>query len=375
MKLLYITNTRIPMEKAHGILVMQMCEALALSNVEVELIVPKRFNKIKKDPFEYYGVKRIFKIKWLPCLDLIPLDKYIGLLGLWIESISFLFFVFLYTSFKKADVIYTTDRYLLSLDLFKKNSFFEAHAIFQNYFLYSMFLKRARGIIVTSQRIKEFFIKNGISSEKILVAPNGVDIKEFDVQCSKLEARRKLNLPQDKKIVLYTGHLYEWKGAQTLAEASQYLPENAEVYFVGGTKEDIERFKIQNSRFEIQIIGHRPRQEIPFWLKAADILVLPDLAVKDILKYGASPMKMFEYMASKKPIIASDLPTIREILNEKNAILIKPDNPKELAKGIKEILENPELSAKISNQAFQDVQQHTWQNRAKKIIEFIQLNL
>lgn len=238
-----------------------------------------------------------------------------------------------------------------------------------------MFLKRARGIIVTSQRIKEFFIKNGISSEKILVAPNGVDIKKFDVQCSKLEARRKLNLPQDKKIVLYTGHLYEWKGAQTLAEASQYLPENAEVYFVGGTKEDIERFKIQNSRFEIQIIGHRPRQEIPFWLKAADILVLPDLAVKDILKYGASPMKMFEYMASKKPIIASDLPTIREILNEKNAILIKPDNPKELAKGIKEILENPELSAKISNQAFQDVQQHTWQNRAKKIIEFIQLNL
>ncbi|MCK4826704.1 glycosyltransferase, partial [bacterium] len=159
-----------------------------------------------------------------------------------------------------------------------------------------MFLKRTKGIIVTSKKIKEFFLEKNIPSEKILVAPNGVDIQMFDVGCSKFEAREKINLPQDKKIVLYTGHLYSWKGAQTLADASRYLIENTEIYFVGGTKKDIKNFKLQTSNFKLNIVGHRPHSEIPYWLRAADVLILPDLAVKDILKYGASPMKMFEYM-------------------------------------------------------------------------------
>ena len=80
---------------------------------------------------------------------------------------------------------------------------------------------------------------------------------------------------------------------------------------------------------------------------------------------------MFEYMASKRPIMASDLPSIREILNENNSILVEPDNPEVLAEGIKNALENFEFSASIANQAFQDIQNYTWQKRVKKILEFI----
>lgn len=80
-------------------------------------------------------------------------------------------------------------------------------------------------------------------------------------------------------------------------------------------------------------------------------------------------------MASKRPIIASDLPTIREVLNENNAVLVEPDNPKLLVQGVKKVLQDSKLSDKISKQAFQDVQQHTWQKRAENILEFIQLKL
>jgi GxxExxY protein len=379
--------------------------------ISVELIIPRRFNWIKENPFDYYGIETIddhglnqwksvvlnpreselinhsrksvvlnprksepFKITRLPCLDLISLDKYLGNLGLWIESFTFLISAFFYLLFKKADFFYTRDKEILLLTLIKKNFIYEAHGFPQNYFLYSPFFKKLKGIVVITQKLKELFVEKGIPENKILVAPDGVDLEEFDIKETKEECRGKLDLPLDKKIVLYTGHLYEWKGVDTLAKASQYLPGDVEIYFVGGTKEDVEKFKVRCSNVRnIRIVGHRSHSEIPYWLKAADVLVLPNTAKEDISKYWTSPMKMFEYMASKRPIVASDLPSIREILNENNSILVEPDNLQALANGIKKILQNPEIADKISNQAFQDVQQYTWEKRAKKILEFLKI--
>ena len=369
MNVLYFSNARIPTEKAHGIQVMKMCESLA-KEVEVELVVPRRFNWIKNDPFEYYGVERNFKIRKLPCLDLIFLDKYLGHLALWVESITFAFFSFWHLLFKKADIIYTRDKFLLPLIFFKKNLIFEAHTFPQKYFLYAIFLKRLKGIVVITQKLKESFVSRGISPDKILVAPDGVDLDKFQIPTTKLQIRERLGLPQDKKIVLYAGHLYQWKGAQTLADASQYLPADAEVYFVGGTTEDVRKFKIQNSKFEINVVGHRPYPEIPYWLKAADVLVLPNSGKEEISVSWTSPMKMFEYMVARRPIVASDLPSLREVLNEENAFLVKPDDAEALAKGIKEILEDSQLAENLANKAFQDVQKYSWAKRVENILAF-----
>ncbi len=360
---------RIPTERAHGIQVMKMCEALAGLGYEVELTVPRRFNLIKENPFDYYGIGKTFKIRKLPCLDLIPLDRYIGHAGLWVESITFLFFVFLCMPFRKADIVYTRDKFLLPLSLFKRNFVFETHTFPRNYLLYSLFLKRLKGIVVITQKLKESFMERGIAADKILVAPDGVDLVQFDIKEAQSECRQILGLPSEKKIVLYTGHLYEWKGAQALAEASQYLPADVGVYFVGGTAEDVERFKIKNEKLKINLVGYRSHSEIPYWLKAADVLCLPNSGKEEISKYWTSPMKMFEYMAARRPIIASSLPSIKEILNEGNAVLVEPDNPSALARGIKEALQNPEFASKISDRAFQDVQNYTWRKRAEKILK------
>jgi len=383
MRIIYIANIRLPTEKAHGLGRMKLCEAFVKQGIEVELIHPWRFNKIKEDPFEYYGVGKKFRIKKLPHLDFIPLDKFLGFLASWIGSLEFSFISFCYILtkrfFKPNIVFFSHDHFpLILLSFFSPNTFYDIHDFprlktFLHNFYYRRFFRRIKGITVTNlwkkEELKRLF---KIGDEKILVAPNGVDIKEFDIQYSKFEARRKLNLSQDKKIILYTGHLYGWKGVQSLAEASQYLPGNIEVYFIGGTKEDIKDFKVRYSRPNIHIIGHRPHSEIPYWLKVADVLVLPNTAKENISKYWTSPLKLFEYMASKRPIIASDLPSIREILNESNAILVEPDDPEELARGIQKVLESQELAEKISAKAFQDVQQYTWQKRAAKILKFIQ---
>jgi len=372
MKIIYIANARIPTEKAHGIQIMKMCEAFAQNN-EVEMILPMRFNRIKEDPFRYYGIGKKFRIKKLPCLDLIRFHRYLGNFGLWLETATFFFSLCFYLIFKKADIFYTRDRLLLPLSAIKRNFIFEAHTFPRNYFLYKFFLRKLKGVVAITQKLKESFIERGLMPDRILTAPDGVDLEKFQISDTKYQIREKLGLPQDRKIALYTGHLYQWKGAQILAEASQYLSENVEIYLVGGTEQDIRKFKSQNSNLEIKVAGHRSHAEIPYWLKAADVLVLPNSGREDISKYWTSPMKLFEYMASERPIVASDLPSIREILNEQNAILVKPDDPQDLCRGINTALGDEVLSSKIADNAFRDVQNYTWQKRVQNIYGYFNL--
>jgi len=88
--------------------------------------------------------------------------------------------------------------------------------------------------------------------------------------------------------------------------------------------------------------------------------------------YNMSPLKMFEYMAAEKPILATRLPSVMEVLVDgENAVLAEPDNPGELARGIKRIIEDKEFSQRIGRRARQDVLHYTWEKRAQKIVHFI----
>ena len=353
MELIYIANARIPTEKAHGIQIMKMCEAFADAGVAVELVLPWRFNFVKSDPFEYYGARKNFKITKLPSLDLVKFGKF----GFLIQSLSFACAAFWYVLLKKADVIYSRDELpLFFLSFFKKNIVWETHSAKKN-FLVKRALDKCRAVIAITRGLKDFYVeKYGAASDKILVAPDGVDMEKFDIGITKEEAREKLNLPLDKKIILYTGHFYKWKGVDALIQSGKFLDENTLIYLVGGTEEGIARYELLVADCEnIIIAGHKPHGEIPYWLKAADVLVLPNSGKEAISKIYTSPMKLFEYMASGIPIAASDLPSIGEILNDPstgsgrgNALLVEPDNPEALAEGIKKILQNPDFSGKIS---------------------------
>ncbi len=372
MKLIYIANARIPTEKAHGIQIMQMCEAFSNSGIKVLLITPWRFNWIKRDPFNYYGIKKNFRIKKLPCIDLIPLDFILKNLALWVQTISFLIFVKVYLMFKKYDILYTREQFT---GLFFKDFILEIHSLSKKIKpFHKKIWKKSKKLIVLTTFLKKRLIETDVSGNKILVVPDGVDLEKFDIGISKKEARKKLRLLQNKNLIVYTGHLYDWKGVKTPIEASKLLNKNNLVIFVGGTKKDIKNLKSQvsNSKLEnVLVVGHRPHSEIPYWLKAADVLVLTGTKTSNISEKYTSPMKMFEYMASKRPIIASDLPSFREVLNDRNAVLVKPDNAQVFLDGIKQTLENLHLSDRISEQAYKDVQKYTWNKRVEKILRFL----
>lgn len=381
MKLIYLANIGFSAGWAHEIQIMKMCEAFAEMNNRVELVVPRRSNKIKEDVFDYYGIEKNFIIKKLPCLDFIRFDKYFGHLAFWIESITFNFFVFFHLILAEADIIYTRDKFSLPFGLFKKNLVLEAHSFPRNYFLYSPFFKKLKGMVVITKKLKELFTEQGIMAEKILVAPDGVDLEEFDIEDNQKKYREELGLSREKKIVGYVGRLETMKkekGIDVLIEAFKILKESFDEILlccVGGPKERAKDYQnlaksIGLAEKDIIFIDQVKQKLIPKYLKSFDVLVIPFPWVKHYAHY-ASPLKLFEYMASRRPIVATNLPSIREILNDNNAILVKPADPKTLAEGIKKALLDSKRAGELSDRAFEDVQEYTWEKRVKNILEFI----
>jgi len=121
----------------------------------------------------------------------------------------------------------------------------------------------------------------------------------------------------------------------------------------------------------ILLVPYQKHAIIPYYLKAADILVLPNEKGNAISEKYTSPLKLFEYMASRRPIVCSDLPSLREILTDKEALFFEAGNPSDLTKAIQKIAGNQELPEQLVYNAYKKVQEYTWDKRAEKIIRIV----
>lgn len=373
MKLIYLANIILPEEWAHGIQIMKMCEAFAGHGLEVELVASAGQRKIKADPFDYYGVEKKFKLIKIPFLDFAPGNASAGYY--WLRLASFLLPAKLYLAFKRYDVLYTREQVA---GLFFKNFLLEIHSLPDLIKPWHRKIwKKAKKLVVLTSFIKERMISEGIDGSKILIAPDAVDMKEFDIDATKEQARRQLNLPLDKKIIMYSGsfYLHGWKGIDVLLGSLKYLDENHFLVLVGGEPGELAAIKEKYGSKNIILAGRRAHKEIPLYLKAADVLVLPNKKGNDNSEKYTSPLKLFEYMASGVPIVASDLPSIREILNGGNAVLVEPDSSEKLAEGVKKVLSDEQLAGNISQRSHQGAGMYTWEKRAEKITDFIALAL
>ncbi len=369
-KLVYIANIRLPTEKAHGIQIMEMCKAFTNQGIETTLVVPRRFNPIKEDPFVYHDISEVFTIKRLPCVDTVRF----GRLGFWAEAVTFTAFVIWTTLFSdRHTTFYTRDELpALFLRILGKRVLWEGHTGQKNSIVKLLILTKVPFVVITDA-LKDLYLAEGVLGEKVHVGPDGADIDRFDITTSRNDAQEKLHLPKDKKIVLYKGHLYERKGAHILAEAIKYLPEDIVAVFIGGTEEDIQSFKNRfGSEQRVMILGNKPRQETPVYQKASHVLIIPNSAKDDVSKLFTSPMKLFGYIASKVPVIASDLPSLREILDESVAYFFAPDDPKSLAATIQYVLKNYSEAEQKARAAFNVAEKYSWDERAKNIITFAQ---
>lgn len=372
MRLGYIANIRLPTEKAHGLQIMKMCEAFTKAGAETELIVPRRFNSLKRDPFVFYGVAPTFRIWKVWCLDALrlPFWKAAGFL---FESMSFAVPVLVSFFSRRYELFYTRDLAIATLASFARAPlFYEVHTVpVRVTVFHRLAWRKAKGIVVISGGIERELVRLGVPGGKIIVASDAVDLAAFRGVRSKAECRHELGLPQDKRLVVYTGHLYPWKGAHLLAEAARMLSPGVEVYIVGGTESDLRAFRARFSAPNLHIIGWQEPRMIPLWLRAADLLVLPTSGKEAIGRTYTSPLKLFEYMASGTPIIAADVPAIREVLTLHEAMFFSADDSASLASTISKACEDTESLSGLAASAKNKVLAFTWEKRGKLVLDYI----
>ena len=374
MKLYYIANIRIPSERAHSTQVIKMSEAFADWGAKVTLVLPNKKSQIEiGDDFRYYNVSQNFEIKRLPSFDFLGHTLLFGSFLYYFDLLSFIFSLLFFSDAEKGDIIYSREPILLKL--FSKTKYklcAEIHDIPQNRPSFIRSLKRVHKVIVLNSIIKKELISLGLPENNILTASDAVDIKEFNLSLSKEEARTKLSIPLDKKIILYTGHLYSWKGADSLAKSAKDFDKNVEFVFIGGVDRELNNFKNEYASLNnIKIIPFQKRNLMPIYMAAADVLTIPNSAKDQISVKYTSPLKLFEYMAVKRPIVASDLPSLREVLDEKTCVFAEADDPKSFSLAIKKILKDDNLAESITTNAFERVKQYSWVNRADKILKAI----
>ncbi|MCX6701652.1 MAG: glycosyltransferase family 4 protein [Candidatus Zambryskibacteria bacterium] len=386
MKLIYISPLRYPSEKAGSLFSVKSCEAFAKEGIEVELWVPLRRNNLsKEDVFKYFGVEKNFKIRYFFTLDLINIFSK----GFYLLSFSFAISVFLYSIFLKMFgkigeyVFYSHEQVaLLFLTYFSKRTFYEAHDFPEQQKKYNLFFKRITGTISTNHwKTKEFTKRFNLSENRILTVPNAVDLKYFSNNLSKKEARYKLNLPEAGYLVGYVGTLKTMgmeKGVATAIDSLKFLSADYKLYIVGGEQKDIDYYKAYAKELDLLqkviFVGNVPHIDISLHMSACDYLIAPYPNTEHYSHY-MSPMKMFEYMASGRPIIATDLPSIREILSDKEtAILVAPGLPEALAGAVEGLTNDSQLAQTLAETAYGEVKEkYTWERRAKKVLEFVKL--
>lgn len=380
MNLHYVSNARIPSERANTLQTMRMCEAFAEAGAKVTLLHPYRMQpkamKAVKDVWGFYGVKKdAFRIRRVPALDLLPAAEKTGI-GAAARG-AFLLQTWTYTAIAVPMIALMKKGVVFTREIFAAAALatiararglkviYEAHTL-PNRKLYPV-LRSVAGVACVSKGLGDELKEIGV--KRVLVAPNGVDLSRYEGLPSRADARASLGW-DERPVAAYTGQLFAWKGVATFADAAALLP-GVRCLMIGGTGKELEEYREKAKKIpNLEVAGQIPPSEVPLRARAADVLVLPNTSQDKESREHTSPLKLFEYMASGTPVAASDLPSIREIANASNSRIVPPDDPRALAAGIRWLLDHPREAAKLAERARKDVEGRTWLARARSILEF-----
>ncbi len=237
-------------------------------------------------------------------------------------------------------------------------------------------LRAADRIIVVSRVLRDELVTSGLPSDKVLVNPNAVDSRVFRADIGGERVRRRLGVTSEV-VVGFSGTFGAWHGIPTLARALSLVldarPDARWLLLGDGPLRPLIDQALASPRLSERVaqVGMRPHAEMPAYLAACDILVSPHGRQADGGEFFGSPTKLYEYMASGRPIVASNLGQIAEVLSDgESALLVPPDDPEALAAAVIRLIDDSCLRVRLGSAARLAAEaRHTWRQNAERVLE------
>lgn len=353
---------------------MKMCQAFVQGGHDLELLAPRRRDwslSTSEELADHYGLSTAFPVTYLPW----PGD--------W-GKVLFRALAALSARRRTGSLVYS--RCLPTAVLASRLNMpviWEHHQMIETTAQkrYLKWLSRSRnlhGVVVISEALKRDFLKRferSLVRSPVLVAHDGVDLERFCEMPSRGDARRQLGMPEDCFIAGHFGHLYPGRGIELIFELARNSPD-VDFLLVGGAQKDIGDRKRQAADLgltNVRFVGFVSNAELPVYYAACDALLMPyqrHVAVSgggDTAGY-MSPMKMFEYMATGRVILASDLPVLREVLDESKAALCDPEDISHWTETLKKAKADRGWGQALAANALKGVRPFTWKRRVANIL-------
>ena len=367
----YISLGNIPSRWAHTVQMMKMSEALAQEVGQFELVTQVHWRNCWKRRFDFeswYGILHPFRIK-----TLITRCAHRDAVATQVFSIPFAEAAVRYVEKQRPDLVITRCHHAAEKLAAGSIPFiYETHSRdgeqLDSWLIPIAGSPMLRGVVTIAESLVPRYCERGISEDKIAVLEDAVDFDRWQQVPSQNVARRQLGLPGDAFIAVYCGHLYEHRGIEDIMDAAA-VRSDVEFVLVGGRPEDVEKRKEEAAHLpNVSFTGFVPNTQVPLYAAASDCILIPysaDLPQADIM----SPLKLFESMATSRPIIASDLPAIRKHLNKENALLVAPDSGEAIAAALSALHSGSIDGRKLALAALDAVRPHTWRVRAQQMLK------
>jgi len=236
-------------------------------------------------------------------------------------------------------------------------------------------LKLADRVYTVSNALRNYYVEQGVDPDKVTVVPNGVDMERFHPDVDGMKIKRKYKFEKD--IVLgFTGSFHYWHGLECFEQFIRELQakyENVSLLLVGDgpLKSDLEEtFSKESYRDKVVFTGYIEHRLMPEYIAAMDIVLAP---YPEMDFFYFSPLKLFEYMAAGKAIVASAVGQIAEIVQDgHDGMLYKTGNIEQLVEKISKLVEDEALRKNIGNNARKKAQRdYSWQSAAAQVIDLM----
>lgn len=370
MKIAYIATSSIPSSTANSIQVMKVCQALTQLGHEAHLLIPGSGDLNWDELTLQYGIITRFPIKRIASIKAL-------------KRFDFIYKALELAKTLKVDAVYTRMLWVAVIaQLRNVPVMLELHDVPAGRLGKPLFLRYLKSnskklTVMITQALSKVIEKRfaiAIPEKSFVVAPDGVDDARYQALPQPVEARKQLALTEGLTAV-YTGGFYKGRGLELLVELARVFPQ-VHFLWVGGKPEAVAGWKtvIDNLNIRnIQLTGFIPNEKLPLYQAAGDILLMPFGKSVSGSSGGntadvCSPLKMFEYMAAGRAILTSDLPVLREVLNENNALFYAIENFEDLKSKFTILFGDADLRNKLARQARLDVAQYTWQERMQNIV-------